>query len=202
MKVDDPMNQKAFGCKDAPSDDNRLRHGGKPLLALLLCLLPFAASAEWGKFESEFEGEKPWAEIEAQLPPYPREENLLPFYVSAMTENRFFVDAASLGIGKDGVVRYTLVVKSAAGALNVSFEGIRCASQESKLYTFGRSGGTWSRARAVKWQPIEYKERNRHHHVLYDDFFCPRGIIVRDAKEAIDALKRGSHPAADPASRL
>lgn len=170
----------------------------KKLFVLFSLLLPLMASAEWGKewgkFEFEFEQEKPWAEIEAQLPPYPKEENLLPLFVSAATDNKFFVDAASISAGEDAVVRYTLIIKSSAGAANVSFEGIRCASRERKLYAFGRKEGSWSRARYAKWEPIRYQDRNRHHHVLYDDFFCPGGIIVKNPQEAVDLLKRGFKP--------
>lgn len=167
----------------------------------LLCLLPFAAhgadwnKTDWGKFEYDFE-EKPWAEMEAQLPPAPKAENLLPFFVSATTENRFFVDGASITAGGDGVVRYTLVIKSAGGATNVSYEGMRCSSGEIKRYAFGHADGGWGKARNPKWEEIRYKDLNRHHHVLHDDFFCPRGMAVRTATEAVNALKRGEHPGA------
>ncbi|MBU1690106.1 MAG: CNP1-like family protein [Gammaproteobacteria bacterium] len=164
------------------------------LLALLLLAIPLTAHAEWGKFEYEFDEEKPWAEIEAQLPAYPKEENLLPFFVSAATDNRFFVDVASISTGEDGVVRYTMIVKSSAGASNVSFEGIRCANRERKLYAFGRKEGAWSKARFAKWEPIRYQDRNRQHHMLYDDFFCPNGIIVKNPQEAVDLLKRSFRP--------
>ncbi len=164
----------------------------KKILVLFSLLLPLMASAEGGKFESG--GEKPSDEMPVQLPPYPKEENLLPLFVSAATDNKFFVDAASISTGEDGVVRYTMIVKSSAGAVNVSFEGIRCASRERKLYAFGRKEGTWSRARFAKWEPIRYQDRNRYHHVLYDDFFCPDGIIVKNPQEAVDLLKSGFRP--------
>lgn len=169
----------------------------KFVVALIMMILPLTVCAEfkqftkWGTFDYEFDNEKPWVEIEAQLPPYPKDENLLPVFVSAATDNRFFVDSASISVGGDGVVRYTLIVKSTAGASNVSFEGIRCASHERRLYAFGRKEGSWSRARSAKWEPISYKDRNRQHHVLHDDFFCPNGIVVKDSAEAVDLLKRG-----------
>lgn len=173
----------------------------KFVAALMVALLPLTAyaevgkfGAEWGKFDFEFDQEKPWVEIEAQLPPYPKDENLLPFYVSAATDNRFFVDGASISVGEDGVVRYTLIVRSTEGAVNVSFEGMRCASHEMRLYAFGRKEGNWSRARSAKWVPIRYQDRNRQHHVLYDDFFCPNEIVVKDPQEAVDLLKRGFRP--------
>jgi hypothetical protein len=167
---------------------------------LLLCLLPattLAAGFEqstWGKFDYDFE-EKPWVELEAKLPPTPKPENLLPFYVSASTENQFFVDSASISVGEDGVVRYTLLIKSATGANNVSYEGMRCSSAEFKRYAFGRNDGSWGKARNSKWEDIRYRDINRQHHMLYDDFFCPRGFAVKSTMEAINALKRGEHPA-------
>jgi hypothetical protein len=165
----------------------------RKILALLM-VLPCAAAAEFGKVDVEFDNEKPWAETQAQLPPPPREENLLPFFVSAATDNKFFIDAASISVGGDGVVRYTLVVRSSAGASNVSFEGIRCNTGERKLYAFGRSDGTWGQARNSRWERIRYEDRNRHHVVLHNDFFCPDGIIIGSPREAIDALKRGFNP--------
>lgn len=165
----------------------------------LLCLLPATSLAavfdqsSWGKFEHDFE-EKPWVEMEAQLPPAPKPENLLPFYVSATTDNRFFIDSASVTLGEDKVIRYTLVVKSSAGANSISYEGMRCSSGELKRYAFGRDNGGWGKARNAKWEDIRYKNVNRQHHMLFDDFFCPRGIVVKSATEAINALKRGEHP--------
>ncbi len=164
---------------------------------LLLCLLPVTSLAavfdqsSWGKFEYDFE-EKPWVEVEAQLPPAPKQENLLPFYVSASTDNRFFVDSASVTLGEDGVVRYTLVIKSASGANNVSYEGMRCSSGEFKRYAFGRNDGSWGKARNARWTDIRYKDVNRQHHMLYDDFFCPNGSAVTSREKAIHTLKEGA----------
>jgi hypothetical protein len=168
----------------------------KLLLAAALALPSFTYAA-WGDFDFEFDSEKPWAELQAQLPPYPDLNKALPFFVSAATDNQFFVDPKSISVGDDGVVRYTLIVKSSEGALNVSFEGIRCSTNEKKLYAFGRTDRTWSRNRYAKWSAIQYEDRNRQHHMLYDDFFCPRGLIVRDAAEAVSALKRGINPRAE-----
>lgn len=173
-------------------------------LLLLLCCLPVAAHAldygksDWGKFEYDAD-EKPWSELEAHLPPAPKPENFLPFFVSAGTDNRFYIDAPSIAPGEDGVVRYTLIVKSSSGAVNISYEGMRCGSAEVKRYAFGRANGGWGQAHNAKWTPIGYKDINRHHHMLYDDFLCPRGFPVKNREDAINALKAGIHPGAlDP----
>lgn len=156
----------------------------------LWLLLPITAFADWGKFDTSFDEKKPWNELQTQLPPAPREEKLLPFYVSAATDNRFFIDSASISIGEDGVVRYALLVKSPQGAANLTFEGIRCATREMKIYAFGRADGTWSKARLAKWTPIRYQDRNRQHHMLFDDFFCPDGSAIKNPEQALNALRR------------
>jgi hypothetical protein len=172
----------------------------KTILRLLFLWLIFPGTTlagTSGQFDSEFEQDKPWAELQAKLPATPQQENLQPFFVSAATDNKFSIDTASISVGDDGVVRYTLLVKSPEGAVNVTFEGIRCGTHERKIYAFGRADGSWSKARFSKWEPILYADRNRQHHMLYDDFFCPRGMMVGSPEEAVAALKRGMHPAAE-----
>ena len=159
-------------------------------------MTPLAALSAWGDFEFEFDNEKPWTELQAQLPAFPELGAALPFFVSSATDNRFFIDPASLSVGEDGVVRYTLIVVSPAGATNITFEGIRCKTREFKIYAFGRDG-SWSRNRHARWADIRYQDRNRQHHVLYHDFFCPGGVIAHDAPEIVSALKRGIHPRAE-----
>lgn len=145
------------------------------------------------EFEEDYETKR-WQEVEVHLPAAPRQENLQPFYVSAATSNQFFIDLASLSVGSDGVVRYTLLVATQGGARNVSFEGIRCLTKERRIYASGRLDGSWSKSRNNDWVRILDAAANRTHAALYIDYFCPGGIIVRDVAEAQDALKRGGHP--------
>ncbi|WP_324778531.1 CNP1-like family protein [Thiobacillus sedimenti] len=161
------------------------------LPALLLCL-PLAAHAAWIDIEHDFSDDKPWSEVAAKLPPYPKDANLLPFNVSSATSNRFFVDADSISVGADQVVRYTVVVKAAGGATNVSYEGIRCETGERRLYAYGHPDGTWSKARNAGWEPIRMRSLLSYRKALYEDHFCPGGITVRDAKQAVNSLRRGA----------
>lgn len=164
--------------------------GMKILPALLLCL-PLTVYAEWGQFDFEFENEKPWVELAAQLPPPPKTENLVEFNVSSATRNRHFVDTASISVGEDKVVRYTVVIEATGGARNVSFEGMRCATGERRLYAYGQPDGTWSKARNVKWEGIRFRSLLSYHKALYEDHFCPDGINVRNAREAVRNLRQG-----------
>jgi len=125
------------------------------------------------------------------LPAFPRTENLIEFYVSAVTRNHFFIDSPSLNVGADGVVRYVLVVKAAGGATNTSFEGIDCRSGRYKLYATGRRDGSWARARLSVWRPIENQPVNGDHAALSRDYFCPEGLPVANAAAGRTALRTG-----------
>lgn len=166
---------------------------------------PFKPSAHWllgaalafglsvpalAGFEEDYET-KQWAEIEVQFPAPPSPQGLIPFYVSGLSDNGFFVDPASISVGSDGVVRYTLVVVSPSGVRNVSFEGMRCETAERRLYAFGRADGTWSKSRNNQWERVRDIGNNRQHAALFKDYFCPDGMIVRNADEAREHLRRG-----------
>ncbi len=155
----------------------------------LLCLLLAPAWAEDDEDEL-----KPWQEQDAGLPAFPRGEDLLPFVVSAATSNRFFVDSRSLKVDGDGVVRYVLVIESASGVRNITFEGMRCETRERRLYASGRADGSWSLSRNRRWEPIRDAVANRHYAALFGEYFCPFGALVRNSSEALTALRRGVHP--------
>jgi hypothetical protein len=160
------------------------------LLSLMLAL--GAASSTWADFEEDYESKK-WQEMEVQLPAAPKQENLLPFFVSAASSNRFFIDGSTLSVGSDGVVRYVLVVLAPEGGRNVTFEGMRCEAREYRIYASGHLDGSWSKARKNEWVRIQESYANRQHAALFLDYFCPVGVIVRDAAEARNALVRGGH---------
>ena len=83
------------------------------------------------------------SEDTAPPPPYPRQADLIEFYVSPTAEFKYFVDARSLSVGADRVVRFTLVARSPSGVDNVSYGGIRCP-REHRLYAVAHPEGSWS----------------------------------------------------------
>ena len=162
-----------------------------PVLALVL---PLAASAQTAGYGDYAGARNRGAEAKVPLPPFPKPEDYLPFQVSATTPFQFFVDAKSISIGADGVVHYTLIAKSENGARNISFEGLRCADREYRIYAFGRSDNTWSEARDSKWRAVRSDPRNAQRAVLYSDFFCPFAAPIASVEEGVRALKRGGNP--------
>jgi hypothetical protein len=164
------------------------------MLRMLLLTVSFAVTSAFAVgFDEDYET-KEWREMEVMMPAAPQKETLLPFYVSAASDNRFSVDGATLSVGADGVVRYVLVVETAGGARNVSYEGMRCETRERRIYASGRRDGSWSKSRNNAWERIRDTGTNRQHAALFLEFFCPGGVIVRDVAEATNALKQGVHP--------
>lgn len=175
-------------------------------VALILAVVTGSALAQFGSFPRDKdryygdEDEKPWQEQqEIEAPAFPAPENLREFHVSQVTANNYFIDASTLSVGADGVVRYVLVVKTAGGATNISFEGINCKQLSWKHYATGHSDSTWVKSRVARneWRRIENKPVNRHHAALARDLFCPEGIAIHSADEGRNALRLGKHPRAN-----
>jgi CNP1-like family len=141
--------------------------------------------------EEEEKGE--WVEESVASPAYPQDSDLIPLAMTP-SSNEFFVDRKSIVLGADKVLRYTMLIRSSAGAVNVTHEGIRCETREKKLYYLGRKDGTWGTARAAKWSTITGSGAVTYQKILMNDFFCPKEVSVKSAAEAISALRAGIHP--------
>lgn len=162
------------------------------VLAAGALLMARPAVSQWKDWDYNLDQEKkPWAELQTQIPPYPKPENLLKFDAGAATPHSYFVDRASVSVGDDGVVRYTLMVRTSGGATNVSFEGIRCEARELKVYAFGRPNGEWSRARDSQWRRIEAREINNHHLTLHNEHFCPARRWAAPVAQILRTLQSG-----------
>lgn len=132
-------------------------------------------------------------EPEVPLPAYPQEKSLMQFDVGQANPNKFFVDTASIAPSGDGIVRYVVLIRTPSGIDNVSFEGLRCATEERRVYAIGRKDGTWSRLRNSAWGDLEKSDtRNRHQRVLAERYFCEGGIAIRSQAEGVTALKRNA----------
>lgn len=164
--------------------------------ALALCGCVTLAAAQVQQYDSEWEKkqkELDWKEVEFSLPALPAGQDLIEFSVSAVNNFKFFVDAKSIAVGADGVVRYAMVARSPAGAETVSFEGIRCQGGIFRVYAFA-SGAAWRRNDS-DWRAIEPQGKvQRWHNVLRDEYFCPKGDTIATPAEGVDALRRGGHP--------
>lgn len=167
------------------------------LPALAALAVQAAGQANVQKSDWELEQERrEWKEGEVSLPAYPRAGGLIEFFVSGATSFRFFIDPASLSLGSDGVVRYTLIARSPSGVANVSYEGIRCATGSYNVFALGNDG-RWA-ARQSEWREIEPRSVQRWHNELRGRYFCPNRGTILSTGEGLDALRRGGHPGVAP----
>jgi hypothetical protein len=168
-----------------------LRGSRGALIGVLYGFALQAAAQSGSQFEEDFDDPaKPWEEIAVQFPGAPRDADLLAFSVSATATQRFAIDSRSLTVGADGVVRYTMVAVSPSGARNITYEGIRCAAFEKKLYAIGRADGTWSRSRRDKWEPIVRNAANRQQATLAQDYFCDGKTVAGDANMMLERIRQ------------
>jgi len=132
-----------------------------------------------------------WTENKVEtIPPLPQQANLIPFTVSQNTPLSFFIDKNSLSVGDDGVIRYTVVVQSPAGARNVNYEGIRCDNYNWRLYaSINEDQNGWDRAVERDFARIENGELNAYHAALYQDYFCANKLPTGSAKQILSNIQ-------------
>lgn len=165
-------------------------------IAALAALAGCANSkAPSNKDESEFvyllDRQGSWKENTVDtLPPLPQTGDLLPFNVSQNTPLKFFVDAKSLDVGTDGVVRYAVVITSPAGARNVNYEGIRCDTYEWRQYAgLNADHNGWDRTVENDWRRIENGELNAYHSALYQDYFCANKMPQGSTRQILENIR-------------
>ena len=167
---------------------------------LALLIVPLAAVAQTQASDGTYGSRDRTDEPKLALPEYPNPANYLPFEVSAVTPFTFFVDAKSISVAPNAIVRYTLIAKSSDGALNVSYESMRCTDGNFRVYAYGSVGNSWFEVRNPKWELIRTDRRNPQRAVLFNDYFCPLTGYIANAADAVRVLKSGGNPMGAPGS--
>lgn len=179
-----------------------------PLIGVLLLMLacgvsvpivlaagPVNCSKYYECYDYEEAPTEAWKEEKLVLPAPPDRSKLIPFEVSVANANQFFVDPASISVGKDGIVRYTVVVQASGGATTINYEGLRCETRERRLYAFGEPDGSWIENKGSIWLGMlkqQHKLLNSYSAVLADEYFCIDRIPVESQAQAIERLQKGS----------
>jgi hypothetical protein len=173
-------------------------------LRFLFFGLALVAGFAYGQFQSDWERaneERLKQSGERLIAPPPLERSRLvelKLHVSADTDFRYYVDWGSVSAGQDRIVRYVQVARSASGAENVSFEGIRCP-QEYRIYAVGKPEGGWT-GHASEWRPIAFTA-NSSQAALARQYFCPGRAAIKTSEEGQRAVRAGGHPGVFPESR-
>ena len=157
-------------------------------VALCLCTM-FQAQAQFNVFKPNVEDDAPWQEGALVFPSQPAEADLVPFEVSA-SPHRFAVDARSINLNpQDGVTRFTLIISTSGGAVNVTYEGIRCVTREHRTLGYGKKDQTWA-ALKTTWRRVGESGLQRHYAELIRLHVCGENGETLSAREIIANLRR------------
>ncbi|MEY3121192.1 MAG: hypothetical protein RI993_17 [Pseudomonadota bacterium] len=172
-----------------------MSHDARHLLLAFAFTLFLTGCAGREQFIDTLDHGKTWEEIAPSMPPYPENTNLLAFDAGPANNLSFFIDAHSISVDKKmRVIRYSMIIRSPQGGDNVMFEVLRCETRERKRYAIGDpSTQTWVPVRNGEWETLEQVRQLHAQRELAKYYFCPRGLVVNSASEAINALKSGIH---------
>ena len=169
---------------------------------VLLALSGLSPSANAGLFSDP---DPNWQEQAVELPAMPQEADLIPLAVPARGGLRHFIDARSLEVGADGVVRYTLLVRGSGSAENLTREGLHCVRWNWRLYARAENGqwrlarlpspqGSDPAAQVSPWQPLGEGAGHPYRMVLARDYFCEGGIPPVSREQALKVLREDRAP--------
>ncbi len=141
--------------------------------------------------------EEEWREVAIDIPQTFDAENLQLFSVRGGNDRfEYAIDRASLQTAEDGVTRFTVVIRSDRGAVNSSYEGLRCGHREHKVYAYGSGSGLTPLA-AVDWQPIP-RNTSDYRAVLYEDLICNLNTGQPNSADAVFQAMRSGRRVATP----
>lgn len=158
---------------------------------MLVCIaggLMLQAPASGAANESTRPGDQPWVEAAVKLPPYPDDADLLRLPPQPVDTFKVFVDARSVSVGADNVMRMTFVVESPSGVRNVFYDGIRCGKAEHKTYAIGTADRRMQALKDARWQTIGPIGPNNFRRHVYQTLVCRR-VPTPSPEEFIRELK-------------
>jgi len=96
-----------------------------------------------------------FSEDAIEIPAFPDLDKLQKVQIdSSFGGMSFYIDPASLKIGRDEVVLVTTVITSARGARNILFEGFRCDTREYKTLAYGTTNNSFYEVPNAQWKEI------------------------------------------------
>lgn len=138
--------------------------------------------------------EAPWQEKATAAPQKFSIDKLQPFTVSPDSSLAFGIDPETLTVGEDWVVRYVMVARSASGALNVLYEGIRCQSAEVKTYArWDNNRSAWHTPSNTEWKPLSSSGATRPAMILAKEGLCNGDSVNGNPRKMLATLKTGMY---------
>ncbi len=161
----------------------------KVICGSLLLLCAAAHATDPPDFPDDDDADsKVWKELTTQFPVAPKPENLVEFDAGPTFKMKPYVDPTSIVVGSDGVIRYTINVKSPGGVNNIKYQGIRCETFEMKTYAIGQDDGSWKHSHD-QWKRITNEIQYLPQNTLAKDYFCQNNSIVGKAADMAQRIR-------------
>jgi hypothetical protein len=133
-----------------------------------------------------------WRETEVPPPPALKVQGLVPLEMPG-TALRFGVQADSMSIGADRIVRYVVVATSSTGAVNAMYEGLRCSSGDFKVYARHNPDSGWVATKDFQWRSLHEQPVSRHSLIIARTGACIGHGTNTSAQRIIADLKAPAH---------
>jgi hypothetical protein len=153
--------------------------------SLLALALACAVTTAWAESPSE---NPDWKEVEVPAPPALRTQGLVELDVRGSSLH-FGVDPQSVAIGQDSIVRFVVVATSPSGVVNAMYEGVRCDTDQVKIYARHNPDSGWVAVPEPQWQALRSGAGTVHSLVAARSGVCfgsspnyPAAKIVRDLR--------------------
>jgi len=129
-----------------------------------------------------------WREDEAPPPPAYSTSQLIPIDMPPGASVKMGVDPKTITINRQtGIVRYVVVARGPS-AVNASYEGMRCATGEYKVYARQTPGNPWSPSSEPNWKPMSIQSGvvTAYPALLARDGMC----VGPSVPQSVDAMVR------------
>jgi hypothetical protein len=129
-----------------------------------------------------------WQEEQIAPPPSFSADRVIALDMPARVSLKIGVDPDTIVVGKDGVVRYVIVMRNTTGSTTAVYEGIRCVTDEVKTYARLSSSGAWVLQINPVWKAVNDNMPSHHAQAFARQGACQNRLTV-SKQEILSALK-------------
>jgi hypothetical protein len=165
----------------------RLRATG--LLAACTLLVGAAAHAQYADLDRA-----DWKEDSVPPPPTYSTSRLIDIEMPRSASVRMGIDPGTIQINHDtGIVRYVVVARGPS-AVNASYEGIRCATGEYRIYARQVQGAPWAPSSDSEWKSMRGQTSVlvQHPYRLARDGLCIGTGVRQTVPDMVRELRSGN----------
>jgi hypothetical protein len=133
-----------------------------------------------------------WVEAKTAAPPSFTTDQLIPIEMPHYVTVEVGIAPSTVSVGTDGVVRYVVVMRNTSGSTIAAYEGIRCTTDEVKLYARTNSVGDWVTIAAPQWRSVTDNLPSKHAFAIARQGGC-NTHLSSSLDETLKALRLSAH---------